>query len=231
MKVFVTKNGYRIYRLLTGRNNVFLVNGGGLNILVDTGISWYWKTLQKRLEMLRIYRLDFLVITHAHFDHTANASRIREKYGPMVMIHQSEAGYLESGKNIPTGGTLPATNVLVGLLSPGLMSRLSYASCPGDIPVFERYDFSPGLNAYLLHTPGHTPGSLSLIVDDEIALAGDAMFGVFPGSVMPPYGLDRMEIARSWGKLLETGCHSFLPAHGAGRSRGQLERGLRRFAF
>ena len=37
-----------------------------------------------------------------------------------------------------------------------------------------------GFNGYILHTPGHSPGSQSIIIDNEIALAGDSMFGIFP---------------------------------------------------
>ena len=71
-----------------------------------------------------------------------------------------------------------------------------------------------GFNGYILHTPGHSPGSQSIIVDNEIALVGDAMFGVFPGSIFPPFADNEEELITSWGKLIQTGCRLFLPSHG-----------------
>jgi glyoxylase-like metal-dependent hydrolase (beta-lactamase superfamily II) len=47
----------------------------------------------------------------------------------------------------------------------------------------------------------------------EIAIVGDAMFGVFRGSVLPPFGDDIGQMIQSWGSLLDTGCSVFLPAH------------------
>ncbi len=71
---------------------------------------------------------------------------------------------------------------------------------------------------------------MSLIVDDEIAIVGDAMFGIFPGSIFPPFGDDKLQITQSWKLLLETGCRLFLPAHGTANSREQVEKSVRREA-
>jgi glyoxylase-like metal-dependent hydrolase (beta-lactamase superfamily II) len=71
----------------------------------------------------------------------------------------------------------------------------------------------------LMHTPGHTKGCLSVIVDNELAIVGDAMFGVFPGSIFPPYGNDVRQMVESWEKLLETSCRLFIPAHGSANKR------------
>jgi glyoxylase-like metal-dependent hydrolase (beta-lactamase superfamily II) len=65
---------------------------------------------------------------------------------------------------------------------------------------------------------------MSLIVDDEIALVGDCMFGVFKGSAFPPFALDVKQMIISWGKLLNTGCHLYLPSHGTADSRELVQR-------
>ena len=80
------------------------------------------------------------------------------------------------------------------------------------------------VKAYLLHTPGHTSGSISLIIDDEIALVGDALFHILPWSVFPPFGNDIDQLIESWKKLLGTGCRLFLPAHGSEIKKELLER-------
>jgi glyoxylase-like metal-dependent hydrolase (beta-lactamase superfamily II) len=92
---------------------------------------------------------------------------------------------------------------------------MRYPVVEGNLLVEEQYDLNPlGFNAYIMHTPGHTVGSISVIVDHEIAIVGDAMFGVFRNSVFPPFISDTQAMVRSWKKLLDTGCEIYLPSHG-----------------
>ena len=69
---------------------------------------------------------------------------------------------------------------------------------------------------------------MSLIIDDEIAIVGDAMFGVLKKSIYPPYADNSKELINSWEKLLSTNCKLFLPAHGSANSRKQLKQNLGR---
>ena len=66
----------------------------------------------------------------------------------------------------------------------------------------------------MIKTEGHSSGSISVIVDNEIAIVGDAMFGVFKNSVFPPYADNQTEMINSWNVLLDTDCNTFLPGHG-----------------
>jgi hypothetical protein len=63
-----------------------------------------------------------------------------------------------------------------------------------------------------------------VIVNGELALVGDAMFGVFRNSIFPPFADDVPQMVKSWGKLLDTGCSLFLPSHGSANSRALVER-------
>ncbi len=172
-----------------------------------------------------------LMLTHCHFDHAENAAFVKATYGASVFAHRSEADLLSKGENPPVRGTFRGTGWIVALVSDRLLSGRRYAPVECDIVVDEKRPMADwGFQAYVLHTPGHSPGSLSLIVDDEIAIVGDAMFGVFRGSALPPFVLDYELMIRSWGKLLETGCSTFLPAHGTERGRGLLQRQYERHA-
>ncbi len=220
MKTWETKSGYRIARVLAGRSNVFLISHGGKNILVDTSPGGRWKRLDAKLHKLGIERLDALVLTHAHYDHAGNAARLQEKYEAKVIVHIAEGPCLAKGENIGTHGTNALTRLIIASLGKLFARRLHYEPCRSDIQVDPSFDLREfGFKAYALHTPGHTAGSLSVIVDDEIALVGDAMFGVFPGSVFPPYAEDAGQLVASWGRLLATHCRLFLPAHGSANSR------------
>lgn len=225
MKQWKTKSGYEIIQVLSGRSNVFLLWNGEINILIDTSVSRAWPKLQKKLDKLAIHKIDYLILTHAHYDHAANAGRIKETFNSKVVIQRKEERYLSNGDNILPQGTTLFTRPLVHLLGRRLLPGLKYPPCKPDLLIDTHYDLRAlGFTASLIHTPGHTAGSMSLIVDDEIAIVGDTMFGVFKWSVFPPYAEDIALMIHSWGKLLETKCSVFLPSHGTGKSRSLLQK-------
>jgi len=224
-KTWKTKNGYCITAVLSGRTNVFLLSNGEKNILVDTSISLFWKKLDKRLNELNVHHIDYLILTHTHFDHVANTKRIKEKYKALVIVHKDEAEYLASGKNVIPGGTNLFTRTIVRLFGKRFGSMVQHQPCSGDIIIDSTYDLKKiRFNAYIIHTPGHSSGSISIIIDDEIALVGDAMLSIFKRSVLPPFADDVSELIVSWGKLLKTNCSIFIPSHGLECNRELLEK-------
>lgn len=223
-KAWKTKNGTIIIRVMSGRSNVFLITNGMQHILVDTSISLVWRRLARNLERMNIRHIDYLVLTHSHFDHAANAGKVREKFGAKVVIHEAEADPLANGTFLIPDGTIPITRLMTGALRKN--NRLSFRTtpCRSDLRAGAGFDLKDsGYNVSLLHTPGHSPGSMSVIVDDEIALVGDAMVGTFRWTVFPPFAVDVPQLIESWGKLLETRCTLFLPSHGSARSRTLVE--------
>jgi hydroxyacylglutathione hydrolase len=229
MKQPITTYGTKITVLAGGRSNVFLVSGRNINILVDTGPAYKRKGLLNKLDRLSINPIDFLVLTHTHFDHAANAQIIKEKFGLKVIVHEQEANYLLSGDSPVPAGTNALTSWLSGSFGKWVESKVRYNSCKADIIVNDEYVFSEtGANARIIHTPGHSAGSLSLIVDNEIALVGDTLFGVYPGSCYPPFADHEADLLKSWEKLLKTECMLFLPSHGRARTRKMVEDGLKK---
>jgi hydroxyacylglutathione hydrolase len=228
MKNWITKDGQKIFRVLWVRCNCFLVSYKNKHLLIDTGRKNKWKNLSKALDQLAVSHnsLIALILTHSHFDHAGNAASVKERYKAAIIIHESEADYLRRGENPAIKGTIFITRLITDVLAKKRVLRyFNYKPAESDVLVEERYDLSNlGFNGYILHTPGHSPGSMSVIIEDEIAIVGDAMFGVFRGSVFPPYADDPKVMVKSWEKLLDTFCSIYLPAHGAGRSREVLQR-------
>ncbi|MFH2011482.1 MAG: MBL fold metallo-hydrolase [Pseudomonadota bacterium] len=223
MKSWTTKNGQKIYQVLGRRCNSFLISYQNRHLLVDTGLKNKWKYLSKELDNLGVSHnsLKALILTHSHVDHAANAASIKEKYKTAIIVHKSEADYLKRGKNPVIHGTIFITKFLSYIIPPKLVLRyLRHKPADYDILVDKRYDLKKlGFNGYIIHTPGHTQGSVCVIIDDEIAIVGDNMFGVFRRAVFPPFADDPKLMVKSWKKLLDTGCSIYLPAHGTGRSR------------
>jgi glyoxylase-like metal-dependent hydrolase (beta-lactamase superfamily II) len=227
MKQLITTSGTKITMLAGGRSNVFMVSGRHINVLVDTGPAFMCKRLLKKFDKLSISSIDYLVLTHTHFDHAANAQRIKEKFGLKVIVHEKEVDYLLSGDSPVPAGTNAFTSWLSGTFGSWMESKVRYNSCKADIIVNDVFDLSDtGIKVRIIHTPGHSAGSLSLIVDNEIALAGDTLFGVYPGSCYPPFADHLPDLLKSWEKLLETDCRLFLPSHGRPRTRKMVEEGL-----
>ncbi|HEX2394833.1 MAG TPA: MBL fold metallo-hydrolase [Bacteroidales bacterium] len=226
MKIWNTRSGYDLIQVLAGRSNVFLLTDRQNNILIDTSIRLAWNKLDRRLKNLGIENIDYLILTHSHFDHAANAFSIREKYRAKVIIQANEAQFLTSGINHIPAGTGNFTRTLMnmaGYIAPLMRNK----PCNYDILIESGYDLKPaGFNAYVMYTPGHSPGSSSLIIDDEIALVGDCMIGSFKSTVFPPFADDIHETFESWRKLLETKCTLFIPSHGKEIKRERVEKTL-----
>jgi hydroxyacylglutathione hydrolase len=237
MKKWITQNGLEVYQLLGGRCNCFLIAADRNFMLVDTGGKIWRRTLINRIEVFRRpgqypggLAPTGIILTHTHFDHTENAAALKKEYDLPIFVHRHEAGYLSRGENPPITGTFPPVKWVTNVFGSALEKWKRYETVRPDILVEETYDLGPwGLPGYLLSTPGHTPGSLSVVIDNEIAIVGDAMVGMFRNSVYSPFACDPDEMIRSWGKLLDTGCSLFLPAHGAANPRELLEKQYKRF--
>jgi glyoxylase-like metal-dependent hydrolase (beta-lactamase superfamily II) len=224
MKTWETKSGCRISQILSGRSNVFLITKGKKNILIGTSPENKWNKLEKKLIDLNINNIDFLILTHTHFDHAANAYRIKKKYNAQVFVHETEASYLTTGNNIIPNGTNIITRSLIKFFAASVFRRLRYEPCQPDVLVNSSLNLKEfGFEAYIIHTPGHTIGSMSIVVDNEVALVGDTMFGISKWSVFPPYANDVKQMVKSWGKLLNTNCPVFIPSHGSANSRSLVQ--------
>jgi glyoxylase-like metal-dependent hydrolase (beta-lactamase superfamily II) len=228
MNKWITHNEYEIHQLLKGRSNCFLVIKNKKALLVDTGRNTKRQLLTKRIEEYRGISLSAIILTHSHFDHAENAAYLKKKYSIPVFIQQEEVEFLLKGENPPVKGSYKLTRFFTNLWEDRIKSHLRYEGVTNDFVVQKKMDLDfLGFHAYLLHTPGHSPGSMSLIVDDEIAIVGDAMFGVVR-LFYPPFANDPDQMVRSWGKLLDTGCRIFLPAHGTLNKRERVEKQYRR---
>lgn len=225
MKHWQTTGGYSIFQALSGRSNVFLLTNGKATILVDTSVTKSWNRLHRNLDGFGIKTIDYLILTHAHFDHAANASKIKAIYKSRVFVQKEEESFLVNGDNVLPEGTNRFTRPFMNSIGKRALSILRYKPCQPDIIIDSEYDLKDlGFNAYLIHTPGHTIGSMSLIVDNEIAIVGDTMFGVFKWSAFPPFAQDEELLLASWEKLLKTNCDLFLPSHGTAKRRDLVQK-------
>jgi len=151
---------------------------------------------------------------------------MKDLFEARIIVHRYETDYLTTGRPVIPKGTNIYSRMLVNLFGKMVTPLFQYTPCPCDI-IIDNDIFSLkeiGFNAYLLHTPGHSSGSMSLIVDDEIALLGDVMIGRGSRYTYPPFADDPIELMRSWKKLLDTNCNLFIPSHGWANKRSLVEK-------
>jgi hydroxyacylglutathione hydrolase len=198
---WTTKKGSTVTLTVSGRNNVYLIESGKTVMLVDAGMAYMYNNMLSKIRKANVSPA-IIAITHAHFDHAENTDRLRKHFGARVLIHSAESAHLAAGVN-PEDEPVAGTFTIEGE---------NYPPVKADFIVEDQYDAGGGIT--ILHTPGHTPGSISIIVDDEIAIVGDTMFSVHSGQAMVPYVMDRKVLLKSWFRLFNTHCVIFLPAHG-----------------
>ena len=155
--------------------NVYFLGDPDNWVLVDAGVPMQAHRIIRAAEQRfgRGTRPNAVILTHGHFDHVGSLEAILEHWDVPVYAHRLEMPYLSGQSEYP-----PPDPTVGG----GLWSRLS--------PLFPRgpYDFRPhlrelpsdmrvpGVNEWRwIHTPGHSPGHVSLFRESDRALiAGDA---------------------------------------------------------
>jgi len=208
----------QIYPISFGFVSMFLLKGEK-SILIDAGMPGQIGRFQKGLAAADVQpaEIDLLLFTHGHFDHIGLAKEIVELSGAKTAIHQREKDWLETGRApMPPGVTLWGKFVM------SLMNFAPKMHTPGTTVDIELGDegFSLreyGIPAEVIYTPGHTLGSMSILLDSGEAIVGDlAMSAKFmrltPG--IPIFADDVSQIKPSWKKLLDLGAKTIYPAHG-----------------
>lgn len=220
-----------IHTIRLGICNTYLVGAGDGFVLVDAGP---WRRVGRFGRVLgglgvRPDRIKLIAVTHAHFDHVGALAAVKRMCGCPVALHQAESGPLALGRMIVP----PGVNALGRFLSRigrtvnprGLMDFPPVEAeivLEDDLPL-DRF----GLAGRLALTRGHTPGSMSLVLDTGQAFIGDVAVNYIPfglGSVMPPFVENIGRLFETWRELLEAGIKTFYPAHGAPFSADKLER-------
>jgi hydroxyacylglutathione hydrolase len=162
-----------VQRLTLSKSNAFLLMGDK-PILIDSGSPGDLSMLERKLQNygVRLDEIELLILTHAHFDHAGNAAAIRKCSGCKIVAHKLEQPFVECGKN---AAIVPVH--LVGQLMNPFMN-IPFTEIKVDIVLEDTLDLKPfGVDAQVLFTPGHTPGSISVVTGQGDAVVGDLVGG------------------------------------------------------
>lgn len=208
-----------IHRIPLGMTNCYLIKEEGV-VLVDGGFPDKGEEFQQQLENLSIEPQDvgLLLATHGHFDHVGSVGDIKELTGCEVAINRRERDWLEQGRAPLPPGITPWGRIFAVLIKMAMPS-MSFSPTSVDL-VLEDEDFSLesyGIHGTVLHTPGHSSGSMSLLLDSGHAFVGCVAMNGLPfriGPGMPCFGDDLDALKESWRLLIDRGAKRIYPAHG-----------------
>jgi glyoxylase-like metal-dependent hydrolase (beta-lactamase superfamily II) len=164
---------------VVGSNAVLLA--GEQMAVVDTGIPGNGERIVEYIRSIGRSPGDlrWIVLTHHHFDHSGSAAELHALTGAQIAAHAHEAEPTPDGSLLLYKGTegqhIPLWyRWVVGANRRPAAQRPAFPDTPVHLALNDG-DALPGLDAEVLHTPGHTPGSICLLLKGpQVLFLGDS---------------------------------------------------------
>ncbi|CAM4378962.1 MBL fold metallo-hydrolase [Paenibacillus tarimensis] len=160
-------------------NVCFIGKGPGSWFLIDAGVTKAEGDIVEQAE--RLYgkgcKPQAILLTHGHFDHIGALPELLKTWDVPVYAHAAELPYLTGQQSYPPGDP-SVDNGMVSKMSP--MFPHDGLDLTGRVIAYNTDGTVPGLAGWrVIHTPGHTPGHVSLFrEEDRTLIAGDAFVTV-----------------------------------------------------
>ena len=220
-----------IHPIKLGVARCYVIRAEG-TILIDGGAPKQARNFMKGIENLSIKPEDIqlIVITHGHWDHIGSAKEIKEITGAKIALHRNEKDWLEKSLK-----PLPPAVTLWGQIFAKIMAifvpLIHVPAADVDVVLGDEElslaDY--GIPGRIIPTPGHSMGSVSVLLETGDAFVGDLAMNGFPlrlGPGLPIFAEDLQKVKKSWHLLLAKGAKTVYPAHGKPFSADAIRRAL-----
>ena len=190
---------------------VYLVDAKSCLVLIDAGVGYGNDKIERNIRShgLEPAQVWYVIATHCHIDHIGGLHLWRDRYASKIIANELDRAGIEGENDSLTAASMYGVNyrpVKVDTILSGEQNQLRLGET----------DFN------LLHTPGHTPGSISVYIDTS---EGRVLFGQdIHGPFSPSWGSDIREWRRSMRRLLDLEADFLCEGH-AGIYRGEKIRG------
>lgn len=167
----------------------FIIDFGAELVMIDSGAGESTKALIHNIEDAGLdpNKITHLILTHCHIDHIGSAAAFRKLFNCKILIHELDAEAIEKGDAVKTAA---------------IWYQKDFPPTPVDVKFTGDHNVMVfGVEElHCLHTPGHTPGSISLYMDrgGQRILFGQDIHGPF----LPAFGSNKSQWRRSMEKLL-----------------------------
>lgn len=202
-----------------GVDKCFIIKHEG-TILVDAGMPGEFNKFSEGLKDMGINpkQIKAIVITHCHWDHIGCAKKIKDMTGAKVIVQKYEKNILEKGE-VAMPPRVTRWGKIFGALVTRRSRKFSIEPCKADIVIGEEdYPLEEfGIKGEVVFTPGHSSGSVSVMLHSGDAFVGDMAMNGLPltiGPNLPIFAEDISLLKDSWKKLIEKGVKNIYPAHG-----------------
>ncbi|MFP7170515.1 MBL fold metallo-hydrolase [Terribacillus sp. 7520-G] len=181
-----------------------------------------------------------IILTHGHFDHVGSIVELVKEWNVPVYAHELELPYLTGQLDYPEGNTNAGGGLITKMSKTFPNAGIDLSRHVRLIPLDHQVPHLPGWQ--WIHTPGHTPGHISLFQpEDKVLIAGDAFTTVQQESLHkvltqhkefngPPryFTMDEQEAYRSIRKLKDLHPKAAGTGHGMPAFLEELEEGLKK---
>lgn len=205
--------------------NTYLVKTESSCILIDTGYAEQFPAFNKKLRAINIEvnEIDYILLTHAHDDHAGFLSDILQHSDAKVIMSSEGLENLRKGQNSFDGrcsGRLALFFCkILALLGKGEHKFPSLSEQYEERLIFveehNQKEIEQKIQGKIMKTPGHTPCSISLLLNDGSLFCGDAAMNGLPSIHRTTIWVGNLpEYINSWKLMVKVKPRLIYPGHG-----------------